>query len=138
MPSPTHTLQPLADRTAIGLSLLCAAHCLLVPLSAALLPSIAALGLADEAFHTWMVIVVIPLSTFALILGCRKHRRPGVLLVGALGLACLCLTPLLGHATLGQWGERLMTLTGALLIAISHVRNYLLCRDATSCRCDAA
>jgi len=86
-----NALQPLADKAAIGLSLLCAVHCLALPLAVALLPALVSLGFQDEKFHTWMVFIVIPLSIFALTLGCRKHRNPWVLATGATGLLALVL-----------------------------------------------
>ena len=133
MNSSTKSLGPLADKSAIGLSLLCALHCLLLPVAVATLPAVSSLGLDDEAFHLWLVVVVLPISAFALLLGCRKHGRMFVLAIGGLGLAVLVSTPLLGHALLGESGERLLTLTGALLIAVAHVKNYRLCRSADSC-----
>ena len=135
MRNPINNLQPAADKAAISLSLLCAAHCLALPLLIALLPSLTALGLADEAFHKWVVIAVIPLSAFALTLGCNKHRQMGVLYIGLLGLILLCATALLGHEILGEHGEKMLTLTGASLIALSHIRNYRLCQKGRSCEC---
>ena len=135
MRSDTTTLQPLADKAAIGLSLLCAVHCLGLPIIAALLPSGLALGFADESFHTWLVIFVIPLSAFALTLGCRKHRQMNVFYTGMFGLICLCAAALLGHDLLGELGERGLTLVGAVLIALSHLKNYQLCRKGEACEC---
>ena len=131
----TNSIQPLADRAAIGLSILCALHCLALPLAAVLVPSLVGLGLEDERFHIWLVIVVIPLSAFALTLGCTRHRKMGVLYMGLLGLLILCLTPLIGHERLGEMLERLFTLSGSLLIAVSHVRNFRLCRQGSRCEC---
>lgn len=130
-----HNLQPAADKAAISLSLLCAAHCLALPLVIALLPPLTAVGLADEAFHTWIVVAVIPLSALALTLGCNRHRQLGVLYIGLLGLLLLCLAALLGHEALGEAGEKVLTLAGAVLIAVSHFRNYLLCQKGSSCEC---
>ncbi|EEB78821.1 MAG: MerC domain-containing protein [Halioglobus sp.] len=135
MRDPINILQPAADKAAIGLSLLCAVHCLLLPLSIALLPSLAVYGLADEAFHTWIILAVIPLSAFALTMGCKKHRRTDVLYIGAFGLLLLCLTPLLGHELLGEAGEKILTLSGAALIATSHIKNFRLCRSEDACAC---
>lgn len=126
----TQNLRPIADKAAIGLSVLCAVHCLAVPIVAVMLPSLAAIGLADESFHIWLVIFVIPFSTFALTLGCTKHRNMTVLSMGVLGMICLCLGPILGHDVLGENGERLLTLLGSALIAFSHIRNFSLCRDS--------
>ena len=128
-------LQPLADKTAITLSLLCALHCLAVPLLLAVLPTLSGLGLADERFHLWIVLVVIPISAFALTLGCKRHGDKLVLITGAAGLALLCTTPLLEHDLLTEMGERLTTLVAAGLIAASHVRNYLLCQRGKICEC---
>ncbi len=128
-------LQPLSDKAAIGLSLLCALHCLAVPLLVSLLPSIAAIGLADESFHRWIVLGVIPLSIFALTLGCNRHGAKGVLLTGIVGISILCLTAFLGHDLLGEAAEKWMTLTGAMLVATSHIRNYHLCQRRDSCEC---
>ena len=129
------TLQPLADKAAIGLSLLCALHCLALPLVAVLLPSLVALGLEGESFHVWMVFAVIPLSAFALTMGCKKHRQMSVLVLGILGLLLLCLAPLLGHELLGEMGERVLTLAGAAIIAKSHIKNFQLCRRDHECGC---
>ena len=128
-------LQPFADKASIGLSFLCLLHCLALPLLVVLLPSLVVLGLDDERFHIWLVVVVIPLSAFALTLGCTRHRRLTVLLTGAMGLLLLCMAPLLGHDFLGESGERLTTLIGSVLIAASHVKNSLLCRQETKCEC---
>ncbi|KZX58736.1 hypothetical protein A3709_17180 [Halioglobus sp. HI00S01] len=128
-------LQPIADKAAIGLSLLCAVHCLAVPLLVVLVPSLATIGLADESFHTWMILAVIPTSAIALTLGCRKHRHLGVAYTGIAGLVLLCLTPILGHDTLGELGEKALTLAGATLIALSHIKNFQLCQEGESCEC---
>ena len=122
----TSVIQPLADKTAIGLSLLCTLHCLALPVALSLVPAIAAMGLADEAFHLWMVLGVIPISVVALTLGCRVHRNLAILALGAVGLCFLAVPMFLGHEVLGEFGERAFTLSGALLIAVSHFRNYRL------------
>ena len=128
-------LQPVADKAAISLSLICAVHCLAMPLVIALLPALASYGLADEAFHTWIILAVIPLSAFALTMGCKKHRQLNVLYTGLVGLFLLCLTPLLGHELLGETGEKALTTAGAALIAASHLKNFRLCRNETACAC---
>jgi hypothetical protein len=135
MQTSANRLQPLADKTAITLSLLCALHCLALPLLLVVLPALSGLALADERFHLWLVLVVIPISAFALTLGCRRHRNGLVLLSGAGGLALLCLTPILGHDLLSESGERIATLVAAGLLAASHVRYYQLCQQGSPCEC---
>ena len=130
-----NNLQAAADKAAIGLSLLCALHCLALPLLLALLPSLASLGLADEAFHTWIIFAVIPTSAVALTLGCKRHGQMAVLLLGMAGLTLLCLPLVLGHESVGEAGEKILTLSGAGLIALGHIRNFQLCQREKSCEC---
>ena len=120
--------QVLIDKAAIGLSLLCAVHCLAFPLLLVSIPSIAALALDGEAFHIWMVIVVIPSSLYALTVGCRKHGQYRLLLIGCIGLSCLVLALALGHALLGEVGEKALTVIGAIIVSYSHFRNYRSCQ----------
>ncbi len=125
----------LIDKVAIGISSLCLAHCLLFPIMATVLPSIVALGLTSENFHFWMVISVVPSSTFALALGCKKHAKTSVLFTGILGLGFLLLALLIGHDFLGETGEKFLTLLGALLIAFAHAKNFKLCQHQDNCGC---
>ena len=128
-------LQVITDKTAISLSLLCAIHCLALPLIVALLPSLASLGLEDEAFHFWMVVAVIPMSVIALTMGCKKHNRYPVLVIGVIGLCVLGAAAFLGEEHLNEFGEKGLTLVGATFIAIGHVWNYRLCRQKVNCDC---
>lgn len=130
-------LQVLSDKTAISLSLLCSIHCLAMPLLVVLLPSIAALPLGDEAFHLWMVYAVVPISAYALTMGCKKHQRYHVLLLGGVGLFILIATAFLGHATLGETWEKTLTVLGTSIIALGHFWNYRLCQQHTTCGCSA-
>ena len=138
MASKETTLLPIADKAAIGLSLVCAVHCLAVPLLVVLAPSLVGQIFTGEAFHQWIVIVVIPVSVYALTLGCKKHHDKSVLAIGILGLALLCLAAIGGHDWFGEFGERAVTLIGAGIIAFSHVRNFSLCRKGESCGCPEA
>lgn len=84
-----NSLQAMIDETAIGLSIACAAHCLLLPVAVLVLPSAATLAfLSDAAFHSAMVLVVLPTGVIALTMGCRKHKRYGDYLAGLLGWSC--------------------------------------------------
>ena len=127
--------QILTDKAAIGLSLACTIHCLASPLIIALLPSFVALQLNDEAFHMWMVFAVVPMSVYALTMGCRQHRRYHLLTLGLLGISCLILAIVLSEALLGETGEKLLTSLGAGAIAYGHYRNYRLCRYQEQCVC---
>jgi carbon starvation protein CstA len=136
MQSQETSARPIADKTAVSISVLCALHCLFMPIAVALLPTIGALGLNDEAFHFWMVFAVVPTSAFALLMGCRQHRRWSVLSVGIAGLLLLALAVYLGHDVLGELWERALTLLGSLFVAASHIRNYRLCQAPAACSCE--
>ena len=126
-------IQSTSDKLAISLSILCTLHCLILPLLVVLLPSIAALPLQDEVFHIWMVIAVVPISIYALTMGCKKHRQYLMLLIGAVGLLILSVVAFLGHDLLGEVIEKVFTLLGAFTIAIAHVWNFRLCRQHGIC-----
>ena len=121
------------DKASISLSVVCAIHCLLLPLALVLIPSMAVLPIADERFHQLLVVLVLPTSLFALTIGCRRHRQWRVMVCGALGLTVLFLTVLAGHEMLGEFGEKSLTLLGAILVAISHIINFRQCK-ATKCK----
>ncbi len=118
------------DKSAITLSMLCMAHCLLLPVALSLLPALSALPLADEHFHQMLAVAVLPISALALLFGCWKHRTWSVVLICALGLVILAGTALFGHDLLGEIGEKAATVIGAAVIAYGHVRNMQLCRAA--------
>lgn len=129
------SLNLLPDKLAISLSLLCTLHCLALPVLVVLSPSIAALGLDNEIFHYWMLVAVLPISLFALTMGCKKHQRFQILLMGCIGLSILVLAALLGHDLFGETGEKVLTVIGSAIIAYGHVRNYRACQINRSCHC---
>lgn len=127
-------IQTVSDKTAISLSIVCALHCLALPSLLVILPSLTALNLADEMVHLWMLVAVIPISIYALTMGCRKHKRLSIMLLGLVGLAVLIAAALLGHDILGETGEKTVVTTGAFIIAVSHWQNHQLCRRL-NCEC---
>lgn len=127
--------QAFTDKTAIGLSLLCALHCLAFPVILVLLPSVAVLELDSEAFHVWMLLAVIPMSAYALTLGCKRHKHHHLLAIGLVGLACLMSAVILGESLLGETWEKTLTIIGAGIITYGHVRNFRLCQRAKYCAC---
>jgi|TARA_B110000211_G_scaffold86979_1_gene102047 hypothetical protein len=117
------------DKAAISFSALCIAHCLLLPIGLALLPSVAIIGvLSDELFHYLLLVLIIPTSLAALSLGCRLHKSWLVFLLGAAGMSILILTAFFAHDFLGEQLEKVATIFGAILIAASHALNFSLCR----------
>ena len=121
----------LLDRSAIGLSFLCVLHCLAVPLTLILMPSLAALPIADERVHLLLVLLVLPTSTVALTLGCRQHGLKHILAWGLTGIAILVLAAVLGEGFLGEYGEKILTVVGSVLVAVGHILNFKCCRNAS-------
>jgi len=129
------TNQILIDKTSISLSFLCVIHCLATPLIVIMLPSLAGLPLHSEAFHLWLVVAVLPLSIYALTLGCKKHKHRRVMVFGVMGLFVLVMTVLLGHDRLGENWEKIFTVIGASLVALGHILNYRLCQSHENVTC---
>ncbi len=108
------------DRLGIGISGLCAVHCLFFPVAIALLP----LWPTAEAIHDWthpiLFILIVPTVIYALRDG-AKDRRIAVLLY--LGLIVVGLAWLL-HDWIGDIGEASVTMAGSSLLVTGHWFNY--------------
>jgi len=123
------------DKFAIGLSLLCTLHCLALPLLILLLPTVSTVFLSDEGFHFYMVMMVLPISSFALWVGYKQHGSSKILLQGILGLIILSITVFFGHEKLGEITEKLLTLLGSGFICYAHYLNYKNCQQQGNCDC---
>lgn len=122
------SLQLITDKTAIAMSLACSVHYLLLPIALVMLPSLSVLPLGGERFHFWIVVGVVPLSVYALTLGCKQHKHFQLLAFGGAGIACLVAGVTVAEAALGELGEKMFTVIGSGLIAYGHFRNYRLCQ----------
>jgi carbon starvation protein CstA len=120
-------IQQISDKTAVGLSLLCAVHCLFLPIILILIPSLSGVfAFKDELFHTWLLYAVVPISLIAMLMGYLHHRSHSVFLIGTFGLIILILTAFFGHEVLGKYAEVALTILGSSIIAYSHICNYRL------------
>ncbi len=148
----THIRSPgWLDSFAVGMSTLCAVHCLLTPIVIVAAPVLAASFWARHDFHLWMVLLVLPMTATAVFLGCRKHKDRAVLIASAAGLSLLIAiaiyeaffsTPAAqgaqshcAHCTTTDTpspftGAVLANLVGGTLLASVHIRNFWLCRKA--------
>ena len=120
-------LQAVGDKTAIGLSFLCTVHCLVMPLALLVAPSIAAFSFNDEAFHQYMLVAAIISSLFALSTGFQKHKKVDAYIWAVSGLSMLLIAFIFGHGLLGEAGEKIFTLFGAISVAYGHIKNHRLC-----------
>jgi hypothetical protein len=120
-------LQMLSDKLAIGFSMVCVVHCLVLPILLILLPPFSGLfALDDEMFHQWILYAVLPISIAALMMGYLRHRSYKVFVVVSIGLTLIILSTTLGHDVLGETGEVVLSILGSMIIAFGHFRNYQL------------
>ena len=108
------------DRVGIGLSGICAIHCLLVPVIVALIP----LWPAFEEFHEYTHLIFFIAIAPAVYLSLRqRHKSPKItiLLISRLFLIFL---PWYFNDILGEYGEAGVTLIGSILLIWGHWQNY--------------
>lgn len=106
------------DRFAIGLSGLCAIHCIVSAAVVALLASAGAF-LLHPAIHEAGLVVAFGLGVLALGRGMVTHRRIVPSAVGALGLGVMAGALAMPHGG----GEALCTIVGVALVALGHQLN---------------
>lgn len=123
----------VADKAAISLSGLCLVHCLALPMLVAFYPVAFVLALSEEFFHWVMVMLAIPISTTSLFIGCQKHEKRQVLLLGGVGLVLLLAPFAVPHEVINEQMEVVVTVLGSLLLATAHIMNFRLCRAAECC-----
>jgi len=126
--------QESTDKIAISLSAICAIHCLFLPSFLILISSFYSIKLDTELMHLWMLLIVIPFSLLGLISGLRNHKKYSILYLGIFAIAILVSALLLSGIIIGEFEEKLFTLTGAIILSIAHYKNYRICREL-NCSC---
>jgi len=129
------TTQEYSDKTAISLSVICLMHCLLMPSFLVLLSGYVSLSYNNELVHYAILFLAIPISFYALLTGAKNHKSYTYLVWGLIGLFTLIFAVTLGVQLWGEFGEKLITSMGAILVAFSHYKNYKLCREANCDTC---
>jgi hypothetical protein len=117
------------DKLAVYLSAICAVQCLALPIAMLFLPSLSLLPLSEELFHTLLLFLVIPVSIFAMVMGCKKHKSYNIIFYGALGLSILLISAVYGHDLFGESGEIASTLVGTSVLSFGHIKNQKLCKE---------
>jgi hypothetical protein len=108
------------DSVAVGVSMTCLVHCLALPLLIALVPAWSSWVAVPESFHFWMVVFALPFSLAVLWHSARKRYWFSALWIGSAGLALMALALWVPN----PFAEALVTSTGAILLALAHVRNW--------------
>lgn len=117
-------LQRFTDYTSLSLAGICAIHCFLTPVALILFPVVGSTFFSEEIFHELMLLLVVPASVVAIFLGCRRHKDFSVITLGILGLSFL----LVGVFGATGYEESILTLIGAFIMVLGHLRNFRLCR----------
>jgi len=117
------------DRLAIGLSALCAVHCVATVL---LLGALSSLGhfFAAPIIHEVGLALAILIGAVALGAGLRRHRALFPLVTGGIGLAVMGSALLVPHGV----SESVLTVLGVSLVAIAHMLN-IRADSQTGCAC---
>lgn len=122
--SPYHPRSLLDRFGAIG-SLVCAAHCALIPLLIVLAPSLGAAWMGD-GFEVGFVLFATALGLFSVVWGYRRHGEVRALRLLLSGLTVLwvgILYPPLHHALLAH---ALAMTAGGTLVGLAHLANLRL------------
>ena len=126
------------DKLAILLSGICALHCIVTPIIVSVIPILSATihhgeHIHEFWFHQFIILVILPISLFALITGYRSHKKLLPVLVAGCGLAVLTFTALYAEQLISQniiehEGETLLTIIGGIIHATGHILNVLATR----------
>lgn len=109
------------DRAAIGASLVCLAHCLILPGVFLLAPFLASVLAFPEDYHVWALVAALPLSLFAIVTGYRVHGTRLPVILAVLGLVALTIGALWLHSEV--W-EALVTSVGGVVLIVAHMINW--------------
>ena len=126
--------QKVSDKVSVGISVLCLFHCLLFPSLMVALSSFISITLNSELIHYMLLFLVVPISSFALIVGLNNHKNSFIFFVGLLGLAILVSALLIELPITIISGEILLTIVGSFLVSFAHYKNYKLCNHM-NCDC---
>ena len=127
--------QLASDKFAMTISLACVAHCFFTPTFLILTSGIFSFSLDNEFVHKLIVLIAVPVSIYALSLGYKNHKTLSFMPAGIIGLCILILVVALGESTLGEFGEKGLTLLGSTMVMFAHYRNHQICRKLECNNC---
>ncbi len=128
------TAQKISDKFSIGLSVLCALHCLFLPSFLIIFSSFMSIQFDNELVHSMILFLVVPISIFALTTGLKNHKSFPIFLLGLFGIFTLISALFLNIKILGDSGEIILTLFGSTFVSFAHLKNYQLCKHI-DCDC---
>jgi len=115
------TASLLWDRFGIGVSGICAIHCLFFPILISTLPLMSVASVVHEWAHPIFVMLLAPAVYFA---ARRSHYDKTITLILGVGFLAIIVGWLVGHYWLGFLFETSMTLFGSGMLIAGHWFNY--------------
>lgn len=121
MPDKSITASILWDRFGIGVSGICAIHCLIIPVLISILPVWSVLPVLHDWAHPVFILLIAPIVYFA---ARRSHFDFTITALLIAGFVFILAGWLLGHYWLGFLFETISTLLGSAVLIIGHWLNY--------------
>ena len=122
--------QMTSDKLAISLSAACVIHCLFAPTLIIFAYSFLSFSVESELIHYIILMLALPISGLALVLGYRNHKVLSFLMIGITGLSLMLLAVLLVEGT----SEKVLTVIGSCTVAYAHYKNHKVCKEL-ECNC---
>jgi len=110
------------DVAGITFSALCAAHCLLLPLMASMIPTFTQF-LDNEWIHLGLLFLLIPIALVSFISRRRVHLNSKPLIFGSLGIILL-VAAVLSEGFGPHELETILTVAGSVLLIMAHLINF--------------
>lgn len=132
---PPHVRRRLLDRLGATGSLVCAAHCALIPVLLALAPALGAERWLGGGFELAFVVFATGLGLFSLVAGYRRHGEVRALWLLLPGLAALWLAILFRPLHESALPHAIAMTVGGALVGLAHLANLRLDQGATDPCC---
>ena len=123
---PVHPTRRLLDRLGAMGSLVCAAHCALIPVVIALLPSMGLASLNSDAFEMAFVVFATLLGLFSIVWGYRRHHAIRAISLLAPGLVVLWTGVLYSPLHHSLVPHAVAMTLGGTLVGLAHLANLRL------------
>ncbi len=121
-------MQKIFDAIGITISGTCVMHCLFAPVTLILLPVFGLTVSQEEVLHEIFLYLIVPSAIVAITMGCKKHKDYSVAILATTGIILLVYA-VVTHDTNTEQTVEVLTLFGSALVVLSHLRNFLLCRQ---------
>lgn len=117
----SYTASLLWDKLGIGISGICAVHCLLVPVLIAVLPLWDITTVIHDWLHPVFILLIIPTVYFA---SRRSHFDKKITRLLSAGLILILIGWVFGHFWIGLLFETALTVAGSVFLIAGHWFNY--------------